>query len=99
MLTNGNLLTLNLTNNKLAASTPQFTLSPKATSLNLTIFDLTGRRVFSSGARALDADRGNTVISWDGLTASGAPIKRGIYFVQCRFNDNSVQTQKLIIQK
>jgi hypothetical protein len=56
---------------------------------------MSGRLVRAFDWRALNSTR----ISWDGRTASGMQIKRGVYFVQCRFNDKSVQTQKLIIQK
>jgi hypothetical protein len=55
--------------------------------------------VYTSGAHALTSGRGYTAISWDGQTLNNASVKRGIYFVQCRTNDNTVQTQKLVIQK
>jgi hypothetical protein len=49
--------------------------APATFSGAFSIYDITGRQV-----RALDIRPGTSLITWDGMNASGRPVSSGVYF-------------------
>jgi hypothetical protein len=70
-------------------------LLPSACTVDVTLFDLAGRKVRSLAAGERSTP-GEHSVRWDGRDASGAPIRDGVYLVQVRAGRN-VGVRKLIV--
>jgi hypothetical protein len=72
-------------------------LLPLASAVEVNLFDVAGRRVWSwlSGA---DLPAGPHTITWDGRDASGAPARSGLYTLRARAGCD-VGVRKLLIQR
>ena len=72
-----------------------FTLGVAARA-ELTVLDLSGRRVRSLVSDALAAGPHDAV--WDGRDDSGTPLSAGLYFAQLRVGDAS-RTQRVVLAR
>jgi hypothetical protein len=61
---------------------------------DIKIFDMTGNLV-----QALNANKSNNVIRWDGKDKYGILVKSGIYFVVLETNDNQRKTGKILFSR
>ena len=77
------------------ATTIAFSL-PQPMEVDLTIFDVSGRRVIALIHRAMPA--GRTRIQWNGRDSNGRAVSSGIYFYRLRSGSN-VQTKKMVLLK
>jgi hypothetical protein len=69
---------------------------PQRMEVDLTIFDVSGRRVVTLVHRTMPAGRSN--VEWNGRDANGRAVSSGIYF--CRLRSGSrVQTKKMVLLK
>jgi len=69
---------------------------PERMEVDLTIFDVKGRRVIALVQGAMPA--GRTEIQWNGRDAAGRAVSSGIYFYRLRSGSN-VQTKKMVLLK
>jgi len=77
------------------ATTIAFSL-PAPMEVDLTIFDVSGRRVIALVHRAMPA--GRTRIQWNGRDINGRAVSSGVYFYRLRSGSN-VQTKKMVLLK
>jgi hypothetical protein len=64
-------------------------------SVELNIFDVTGRRIMSFPINQLTNQQING-ISWDGVDKAGKKLPSGVYFLKFQINDH-IETQKLLL--
>ncbi len=77
--------------------TTRFTVDvPKASTVEITIYDVLGQRVntIMNGQVA----PGSITVQWDGRDANGLPVTSGVYFVHMK-SDNFTATQKIMLMK
>lgn len=67
----------------------------ESTNIGLTIYDLRGRIIHSSGSS--NCPQGETVLVWEGNDASGSKVSSGLYFAKISVN-GSVSTLKLLLE-
>lgn len=72
-------------------------LNPYEREANLSIFDVTGRRV--AGLFDGFMPPGGRSYLWDAIDESGEPMPTGIYFVKLSFKDGPTVTSKLVLIK
>ncbi|MFA6198508.1 MAG: FlgD immunoglobulin-like domain containing protein [Patescibacteria group bacterium] len=82
--------------NPMTVAGGQITLSlPRIGSINLAIYDTTGRHIRQI-ATTNDHPAGNYTFGWDGYSDSGQRVASGIYFVRLSTPDN-INTQRIVI--
>jgi len=69
---------------------------PKETHINITIYDMLGRKVHELISQKQLA--GNHSIQWNGVNHQGVPVSAGIYFYQLKAGE-FVQTKKMVLFK
>tara|TARA_B100000315_G_scaffold260744_1_gene324734 strand:+ start:340 stop:1548 length:1209 start_codon:yes stop_codon:yes gene_type:complete len=69
---------------------------PENSFVNVTVFDVLGRKVSSLVNKEQEA--GVKTIVWDGIDDNGKPVTSGVYFYSIR-TDNAFQTRKMILLK
>jgi hypothetical protein len=69
---------------------------PKAGAVDLSIFDVTGRRVATLVSGAKEAGRHQAI--WTGRDQSGHPVASGVYFYRLAM-DNRELTKKMLLMK
>ena len=69
---------------------------PERMDVDLTIYDVSGRRVIALVHRAMPAGRNE--IQWTGRDTNGQTVSSGVYFYRLRAGSN-VQTKKMVLLK
>jgi len=69
---------------------------PKATSVDVTVYDLLGQRITT--LMTGDQAPGSVTVQWDGRDANGMTVPSGVYFVRMQ-SDNFTATQKIMLMK
>jgi len=69
---------------------------PKASSVNVTVYDLLGQRITT--LMTGDQAPGSVTVQWDGRDANGLTVPSGVYFVRMQ-SDNFTATQKIMLMK
>jgi ligand-binding sensor domain-containing protein len=77
------------------STTISFSL-PAAGKANLTIYDITGRKVRTLISGQMSA--GNHSANWDGRDESGIPVSSGVYFVHLRAESASTAARMLLLK-
>jgi hypothetical protein len=70
---------------------------PRAASVDLRIYDVSGRlvRVLESDSQS---DAGTHTATWDGRDDSGAPVSSGVYFCKLSANGETVQGRMVLLK-
>jgi len=69
---------------------------PEESSVQITIFDLTGREIWRSVKTSYAA--GNYTLTWNGVNQSGANVVSGIYLVRM-VTSKYTATQRIVLMK
>ncbi|MGD8395413.1 MAG: FlgD immunoglobulin-like domain containing protein, partial [Candidatus Eiseniibacteriota bacterium] len=72
-----------------------FEVPSGARSIDVAIYDATGRRVRSLASGRLEP--GRMRLTWDGREPSGRPVASGIYFVRLAIDGGAVETRRLVV--
>ncbi len=70
--------------------------SPRAAHVNLTVFDVTGRRV----ATLVDEFRGpgRWLVPWNGTSATGVPVASGVFYYRLRIGNDSIARKMVVVR-
>ncbi len=64
--------------------------------MNLTVFDVTGRRV----ATLVDEFRGpgRWLVPWNGTSATGVPVASGVFYYRLRIGNDSIARKMVVVR-
>lgn len=70
--------------------------TPRAARVNLTVFDVTGRRIVT----LVDELRGpgRWLVPWDGKTATGTPVASGVYYYRLGIGEYSISRKMVLVR-